>query len=133
MPSTTTPRRTPSNPFAKPDLAAETAICAAFVALDFRGETPCVTLLGRTAKQILMSQLGPNLTITAAADRIRAALVSLYERNALEVPCNLLEACMLLGEYLHPELRAHLGLPPVPSLPVKTPDLAPDFGISLLH
>lgn len=113
---TITPRRTPPNPFAKPDLAAETAICSAFVVLDFRGETPCLTAVGRIAKQMLLQQFGPDLTPVAALDRIRAALVALYERNAFDLPQDTLKACLLHGEDLHPDLRAHLGLPLLPHL-----------------
>lgn len=126
----TTPRRTPGNPFAKPDLAAETAICSAFVVLDFRGETPGECRLRSTATQILSQQLGPSSKGDVVDARIKAAWRALYDRNALDVPKDIFKACVLHGEDLHPDLRAHLGLPTLPSPPPPAPPPVPAWELS---
>jgi hypothetical protein len=123
--STPPPGRTPANPFARPDLEAEAAICGAFVVLDYRGETSSAWNVGRRAKLMLQAQTATGLDADAAKKRIIAALIALEARGALDVANDIQHLCRLNGDALHPELRAHLGLRPVKPPPPLPPSSSP--------
>lgn len=104
------------------DLAAMAAICAAFLAQEYCDAPSSAFQIGRRAKAILLTREGPTLAPITAGLRIKAALLTLHESQALTVPTNCLAACTLDGATLPTALRRFLGLPDAPPLQRSLPD-----------